>query len=319
MPPRGEPPTGTGLLGYSARTRLPPDSVASRDPTVQAWADRGEFRRVGGREVFTIDLGPLGEERAEPLLIVHGFPTCSYDYRHVLDDLAVHRRVLVLDLLGFGLSEKPNVRYSIGLHADIVQGFVEQAGVSRLALLTHDMGDTVGGELLARQHEGQWAVEITRRALTNGSIYIEMAHLTAGQELLLSLPDRSAEAPPDENLLRASLAETMAPASGAARADLSGDAALVCHRAGNAMLPRTIRYIEDRRAFQARYTGAIERHPSPLTIIWGTEDPIAVVEMAERLSEARPDAPLCRLPRVGHYPMLEAPGELLAALEAALS
>jgi pimeloyl-ACP methyl ester carboxylesterase len=250
---------------------------------------------------------------------VHGFPTCSYDYRHVLDDLAVHRRVLVLDLLGFGLSEKPDVHYSIGLHADIVQGFVEQTGVRRMALLTHDMGDTVGGELLARQHEGQWPVEITRRVLTNGSIYIEMAHLTAGQELLLSLPDRAAEAPPDETLLRVSLAETMAPASGAARADLSGDAALVCHRAGNAMLTRTIRYIEDRRAFQARFTGSIERHPSPLTIIWGTEDPIAVVEMAERLAEARPDATVRRLPRVGHYPMLEAPGELLAVLEGALS
>jgi pimeloyl-ACP methyl ester carboxylesterase len=169
--PGGEPPTGSGLLGYSARTRLPPDSVASRDPSVQAWADRGEFRRAGGREIFTIDVGPEGEERAEPLLILHGFPTCSYDYRHILDDLAVHRRVLVLDLLGFGLSEKPDVRYSIGLHADIVQAYVEQVGVRRMALLTHDMGDTVGGELLARQDEGQWPVEITRRILTNGSIY----------------------------------------------------------------------------------------------------------------------------------------------------
>ncbi len=146
-----------------------------------------------------------------------------------------------------------------------------------------------------------------------------MAHLTAGQQLLLSLPDRPAQAPPDEILLRASLAETMATGSDAARADLSGDVALVCHRAGNAMLPRTIRYIEDRRAFQGRYTGSIERHPSPLSIIWGTEDPIAVPEMAERLAAARPDAALCRLAGVGHYPMLEAPGELLAALEAALS
>ena len=49
-----------------------------------------------------------------------------------------------------------------------------------MALLTHDMGDTVGGELLARNLEGTLRFEITQRVLTNGSIYIDMAHLTDG-------------------------------------------------------------------------------------------------------------------------------------------
>ena len=67
--------------------------------------------------------------------------------------------------------------------------FVAALGIGRLALLTHDMGDTVGGELLARRAEGAWAVEVTRRVLTNGSIYIDQAHLTNGQQFLLGLPD----------------------------------------------------------------------------------------------------------------------------------
>ena len=46
---------------------------------------------------------------------------------------------------------------------------------------------------------------------------------------------------------------------------------------GNRMLPRTIRYIEDRRAEERRFTGAIETHPSPLAVVWGADDPIAVV------------------------------------------
>ena len=56
-------------------------------------------------------------------------------------------------------------------------------GVDRLGLLTHDVGDTLGGELLARQLEGAWDVEITDRALTNGSIYIDLAQLSAGPAL----------------------------------------------------------------------------------------------------------------------------------------
>ena len=52
----------------------------------------------------------------------------------------------------------------------------------------------MGGELLARQLEGAWDVEITDRMLTNGSIYIELAQLSAGQRFLLELPDRAAAA-----------------------------------------------------------------------------------------------------------------------------
>ena len=83
---------------------------------------------------------------------------------------------------------------------------------------------------------------------------------------------------------------------------------LISHHGGHRLLPRTIRYIEERRRSQARYTGAIESHPSPLAIVWGADDPIAVVDMATRLHSARPDATLTVLTDVGHYPMVEAPG-----------
>lgn len=83
-------------------------------------------------------------------------------------------------------------------------------------------------------------------------------------------------------------------------------------------MARTIRYIEERRHHQDRYTGAIEAHPSPLTIVWGTDDPIAVPAMAHRLAAARPDAALRWLDGVGHYPMLEAPDAFAAAIGTAL-
>ncbi len=103
----------------------------------------------------------------------------------------------------------------MALQADVAQAFVADAGVSTLALLTHDLGDTVGGELLARHAEGRWPVEITRRVVTNGSIYIEMAHLSTGQELLLSLPDERLpdDAGIDGTTMGASLAATFSAGS----------------------------------------------------------------------------------------------------------
>ena len=295
--------------------------MAWQSPEVAAWERRGTYRTLAGLKTFTIDAAPTGPETLEPLVVLHGFPTSSFDFFHVLDVLAEHRRVLLFDMIGYGLSAKPDGAYTIDLQADVAQAFVADVGVSRLALLTHDVGDTVGGELLARQAEGRWPVEITRRVLTNGSIYIEMAKLSVGQQLLLSLPDERLpdSAGIDGPALEASLAATFSARSRVEESDLHGAAELISHDDGHLLLPRTIRYIEERRRNQARYTGAIETHRSPVTIVWGTDDPIAVAAMATRLHGVRPDAPLTWMQDVGHYPMLEAPSAFLDAVVPALS
>lgn len=293
--------------------------MAGHSPAISAWESAGEYRPLLGRRIFTLDLAPTGPERHEPLLVLHGFPTSSFDFHLVVDALRRHRRVLALDLLGYGLSDKPDAPYTIELQADIVAAFTHHAGVEELALLTHDMGDTVGGELLARQMEGTWPVEVTRRIVTNGSIYIEMAQLSAGQELLLGLPDqRLPPAPLDAAGMEAALAATFAPGATVDGGELAAMAELISHHDGHLVLPRVIRYIEERRRSQDRFTGAIEAHPSALTVIWGVEDPIAVVAMSERLHQARPDSVLHRLDGVGHYPMIEAPERFAAVVPTAL-
>ncbi len=290
-------------------TRLPPDAPVA----LRRWEAAGTYRELADHEVFTLERPPSSAERLEPLLVVHGFPTCSFDFRLVLDALAEERRVLLLDLVGFGLSEKPDRPYTIALQADVVAALTEELGLERLSLLTHDMGDTVGGELLARQREGRWPVEVRRRVVTNGSIYIEMAHLTPGQLGLLALPDAALAEGPDATAVAGALADTMAPGA-QAREGLDDDAYAVCHRQGNRLLARTIRYIEERRRHQDRFTGAIEAHDSPLDIVWGAEDPIAVAPMATRLQESRPASTLRWLAGSGHYPMLEAPEQFAAAV-----
>lgn len=150
-----------------------------------------------------------------------------------------------MDMVGFGLSAKPDRRYTMAVQADVVAAVAAHFGIDHCALLTHDMGDTVGGELLARSAEGTWPVEVTRRIVTNGSIYIEMAQLTAGQQLLLSMPDTVAPQGPGPEVVAASLVATLAPAH--ADVDMGAHAELVCHRGGDAVLARTIRYIEERR------------------------------------------------------------------------
>ncbi len=259
---------------------------------LDAWERLGTYRELAGYRIFTVDALPLGDERHEPLLILHGFPTASFDFHLVLDGLRAHRRVCLLDFLGYGFSAKPDIAYTLAAQADIVTAFTAELGLRALALLTHDMGDTVGGELLARNAEGEWPVDITHRVLTNGSIYIEMAHLSAGQELLLGLPDeRLAPGLVDGASVKAGIAGTFSRHSTVDDDELTAHAQLITRDDGHLILPRLIRYIEERRREQHRYTGAIETHPSPLHVVWGADDPIAVIDMVERLQTARPTRP----------------------------
>lgn len=292
-----------------------------RSPVVASWAAAGRHLDLAGHRIFVVDLPAASAGAAEPLLVVHGFPTSSFDFHRVAPALAADRRVVLVDLLGFGLSAKPDLAYTVDRQADVVAALTAELGLRALAMLTHDMGDTVGGELLARQLEGRWPVEVTRRVLTNGSIYLDMAHLNPGQQLLLGLPDERLpeDAPLGEDGMTASLASTCGPATPPPAEDLAAAWELMAHDNGHLLLPRLIRYVEDRRRHERRYTGAIEEHPAPLTVVWGDADPIAVAPMVDRLREARPDAAVTVLPGVGHFPMLEAPEALLAAVRPALA
>jgi pimeloyl-ACP methyl ester carboxylesterase len=286
--------------------------------SVDAWRSAGAFHGIGGQQVFVRDV-PAADPDPDlpPLLVLHGFPTNSYDFATVLDALATRRRVVLPDFVGFGLSDKPDHRYGIRGAADTIEGVAAALGLTEVDLLSHDMGDSVAGELLARDLDGELGFTVGRRVLTNGSIYLELAQLTTGQQLLLSLPDEAVQIS-DRERYTESLAATCAPAHRPSPDELAAQWTLLTHNGGDRLLARTIRYIEDRRAEERRYTGAIETHPSPLGIVWGELDPIAVHAMTDRLLEARPDATRTTLTGVGHYPMVETPARFAAAVLASL-
>jgi pimeloyl-ACP methyl ester carboxylesterase len=284
------------------------------------WFARGSLRTLCGYQVFVVDI-PAVHEEAEPVLVLHGFPTSSFDWRNSVDVLRARRRVVLLDYPGYGFSAKPDMAYSLMMQADVVEACAQEVGLSDVALVTHDVGDSVGGEILAREIDGNLAFHVTRRVLTNGSIYIDQAVFTTGQKLLLSLPDEAL--PVDSGLnvdgTAAGLKVTFAADSSVDDAELHAMAELVHHDGGGRMLPRLIRYIEERRVQERRWTGAIESHPSPIEVVWGDVDPVAVWSMVETLVAARPDAKVHRLAGVGHYPMVEAPARFNAELSAALA
>ena len=242
-------------------------------------------------------------------LVLHGFPTSSFDFHQVADDLAADRRVLFLDFLGYGYSDKPDLAYSARAAGRPGRGVPRRSRRGRLALLSHDMGDTVGGRLLARQMEGRWPVTVTRRVLTNGSIYIAMAHLTDGQQLLLSLPD--AALPPASSLdpatVEAGLAITFSPSAAVDPDELTAMAALRARtrRGPGPPPPHPLRRAAP--GATRRVTPARSR-PTPHRSRWcGRPTTPSPWPRWPTVWRRPPLAPGDPTRRGGHYPMVEAP------------
>lgn len=76
--------------------------------------------------------------------------------------------------------------------------------------------------------------------------------------------------------------------------------------------------MDERERLTDRWHGAIRDWPGHLTLAWGLLDPVARAEVLDGLRDLRPGVPTIELPELGHYPQIEDPGQIAAALDAAL-
>lgn len=87
----------------------------------------------------------VDEGRGPPVLFVHGTPTWSFEWRHLIRGLAPERRCVAPDHLGFGLSERPaGLTYSAEEHAENLAEFVDRLGLESFDLVVHDYGGPIG-------------------------------------------------------------------------------------------------------------------------------------------------------------------------------
>ncbi|ORT57095.1 alpha/beta hydrolase [Streptomyces sp. CB03238] len=126
------------------------------------------FVEVADVEVFYRESLP---ERADApvLLLLHGFPSASHQFRRLIDTLGRHYRVIAPDYPGFGHTRTPDgFTCSFERLADIVEGFTEQLRLTRYAMYLFDFGAPVGFRLALRHPE-----RVTGLVVQNGNAYVE--------------------------------------------------------------------------------------------------------------------------------------------------
>jgi len=151
--------------------------------TFKNWKDKAQYFDYKNNKIAYWDEGegPL-------LLLIHGFPTASWDWHKMWGDLTQRFRVIAPDMIGFGYSAKPkNYTYSITDQARLHEAFVAHLGVEEAHLLVHDYGVSVAQEMLAAFAErGTNGFQILSCCFLNGGLFPEL-HRAKLKKLSISI------------------------------------------------------------------------------------------------------------------------------------
>jgi pimeloyl-ACP methyl ester carboxylesterase len=273
--------------------------IAENDTLVSRRGHRIAFRRRGA--------GPT-------LLLLHGFPTWSYDYAEVASDLARDHDVITLDFLGYGASDKPNpYQYSVAESADIVEDLAAHLGVKSTRLVIHDYGGIVGQELVDRANKGQLDFAIDSIVMLNCGIVYSAYRPTRAQKLLIMpvvgklLASRVSAA-----RIRSLLDEVRG--SQLTQTEFDDLWLGMSRENGEKLWHLLIKYNAERAIHHRRWETALANWDGPLYLVWGPDDPVSGRHVLEQAVKVLPHATVTELAGVGHYPQSEAPQAVAAAV-----
>lgn len=280
---------------------------------LQEWRDRAQYLEVQANRIAYWTSQPRNEDKPF-LLLIHGYPTSSWDWSGLWPQLEERFNFAALDMLGFGLSDKPNhIRYSILDQADLQEVLLERLGVGEAHIFAHDYGDTVAQELLARHNEGVLSFSIKSVCFLNGGLFPERHRARFLQKLGLTPLGPLLGAMMSEAKLRKAFDEIFGPATKAASEEIATHWTLLKEGGGRKVIHKLLQYIPERKAHRERWVGALKESRAPLRLINGGADPVSGKHLYDYYLEQVPNADAVLFEEIGHYPHTEAPEKTLSA------
>jgi pimeloyl-ACP methyl ester carboxylesterase len=291
---------------------------------LKKWRSEGTVIELLGKEIWVHDQGPNTDDA---VLIVHGYPGSSWDFQGVVARIGDQTRTVVMDMRGFGLSEKPldgtyHENYTLMLQADLYEALAHHLGLKTVVLVAHDMGQTVGLELMARFEEDRMSFRIRHAILLDGSTLVDMIQPAPFQVAALKKPAVALK----EDLAWKDI-ESMFTGSFSketkARADYQEIVTCMSHQVdydhGSRVMGEIVHYLKERKEGFSRWSRTLfEFKRAPMTVIWGEQDPVAVIAMADRIKKERPVTDLYKYPDCAHWPSIEYPDRIGDAIIARL-
>jgi pimeloyl-ACP methyl ester carboxylesterase len=183
--------------------------------SLQKWVDGGTYRKFEGLNIFVHASGKA-PVKGHGVLVVHGFPGSSWDFSNVVSTVEKKTKIVVADMIGFGQSDKPlkgtfKENFSLMRQADMYEAIAKAEGLEEVILVAHDMGQSVGLELMTRQDEGKLSFKIRHAILLDGSTLVDMVELDPMQVEAMKTGDKASTEHQDFDKYATSLLASFAP------------------------------------------------------------------------------------------------------------
>jgi pimeloyl-ACP methyl ester carboxylesterase len=271
---------------------------------LEKWIANGRYFEHLGHRIFYRRHGS-----GDALVCLHGFPSSSFDQHKIWPELSRRFEVISFDMIGYGFSDKPtDLGYTTFDQADLFEALLSNLGVERVHILSHDYGNTITLELLARASESGLDFEIESICFLNGALFPETHRPILAQKILISpigavfgrlIPDR---------VFKKNLASVFGPNTKPTEAELEDFLALFKHNNGKRIAHKLIRYMSERAKYRERWLRSLNEMTQPFRFINGLADPVSGEHLVRRFREVvSGPTDIIELPGIGHFPHFEAP------------
>ncbi|MFJ4732279.1 alpha/beta fold hydrolase [Streptomyces sp. NPDC088770] len=256
---------------------------------------------VDGLDVFYRE---AGDPRAPVVVLLHGFPTSSHMFRHLIPALADPYRVIAPDHIGFGQSAMPSPQafpYTFDALTETTSGLLQRLGVDRFAMYVHDYGAPIGWRLALQAPD-----RVTAIITQNGNAYDEgfVKPFWDGLFAYAKAPGPNTEAPvrgaltPD--VTRWQYVNGVADATLVSPDNWVHDQALLDRPGNDEIQLRLFRDYPSNVDLYPRVQRYFRDSQVPLLAVWGANDEIFGPEGATAFGQDLPDAEI-HLIESGHF------------------
>ena len=273
---------------------------------------RGEFVDLGGTRIYYYAAGTRGG--GDPVVFLHGFPGSSHSWRQMISLMPEGRRLVVVDLMGFGRSDfgfEHSAPPRLSDHVELVRQLLDDLSISKAAIVGHGIGGTIA-QSIAVSHPDR----VSALCLCSCPAFGIWPHRLARMARLVAPGGR-----------------LFGPAMLASFVHGSAIRGYADHEAGRRSLDVSLRAYPARLGVDALTAQlALQRDAEivgigarlttidvPTAVVWGERDPFLPVSLGERLAAAIPGATIDLLPDARHFINEDAPEQCVRVAATLLS
>jgi pimeloyl-ACP methyl ester carboxylesterase len=291
------------------------ETVIKNDSFISSidWQNKGALLPVYNKNIFTIDTGGNHENC---IVILHGYLSSSYDYHKVIQELSKNNRVIVQDLIGFGFSDKPKNKYfTIIDQTDYVLELWRLLELKTITLISHDYGNLIAKEVLARQNSCCANINIDKIYFCNGSVPVDhYNYLDTHKFYKDDISIKMISMLTSFGVYKKVIKDFFYDDKKISDEELKEMWMQLEHNNGRDHINFVYHYVRERKIFWNRWITALKETEVSIELIWGQEDRITDECIPDLKKEKVAINNISWIKKTGHFPMLESPKEWLQCI-----